>query len=184
VYQKKEGEIAFPKKGLMEKIVERAPSLPKQMGKAVETYGSCPAILSHIPNTKYPTKFMTFPVTPSNLRAENPDDHVFHRLKGRFKHFYLLPGWTLLPRMDMVEFASIKLQEIIRFYKLTKVALPVGLFQFDKEDREQEQKVLNMISKFVSDALYVLYPPKEDTETIISTSATSEITLEENEESS
>lgn len=181
VFQKKTGEIAFPKKGLMEKIVERAPSLPKQMGQAVEQYGHCPAILSHIPNTKYPTKFMTFPVTPAHLRVANPDEHVFHRLKGRFKEYSLLPGWMLLPRRDVVEFACIKLKEIMKFYKLDKVALPIGVFHFDPEDKHVEDRVLKTISTYISDGLYVLYPPTESKEDIISTGATSEVKFEENE---
>lgn len=181
VYQKKAGEVAYPRKGLMEKIVERAPTLPTQMGKAVEQYGHCPAILSHIPNTKYPTKFMTFPVTPSNLRVANPDEHVFHRLKGRFKPYSLLPGWMLLPRRDVVEFASIKLKEIMKFYKLDKVALPVGAFQFDEDDKAVEERVLKTITTYISDGLFILYPPKETQEDIISTGATSEVKFEENE---
>ena len=183
IYQKKNGTVAVMKGGLLEQIVARCPSLPAQMGKGVETYGNCPAILSHIPNTKHPTKFMTFPVSPSTLRAKEPDHHVFHRLKGRFKKYALLPGWCLLPRSDMVEFSSIKLKEIIRYYKLSKVALPFDLFTLGKEEVEKEQdRIMGIISRIVPEGLSLIHHPKENpTGTFRTSVATSEVYFEEGE---
>jgi len=156
LYQKKNGAVPVMKGGLFEKIVEKAPKLPHDIGKAIEKYGNCPAILHHIPGTKYPTKFATFPMSPTALRAENPDDHVFHRLRGRFKPFSLLPGWTLLPRSDMIEFSCIKLQSIMKYYKLSKVALPFEMFTFGEGDEKDAQRIGNIIESIITQGLSII----------------------------
>jgi len=179
VYQKKNGTSPVMGGGMLEEIVAKCPSLPTQIGGAVEKYGGCPAILSHIPNTPKPTKFATFPVTPSNLRAENPDDYVFNRLKGSFKKYSLLPGWAIAPRSDMVEFASIKLLEIIRYFKLDTVALPYELFTFDPEDKVHSDRVISIVESIVSEALYIVKRPKEAVQGTVQTTATSQVYYEE-----
>jgi len=180
-YQKKDGTSPVMSNSFMEEIVKRCPSLPKQIGKGVETYGNCPSILSHIPNTPGPTKFATFPVTPSNLRAENPDDYVYNRLVGKFKKKYcLLPGWSLLPRSDMVEFACIKLIEIIKYYSLNMVCLPLELFNFDPEDQKDKDRVLGIIGRIVTEGLFITSLPNESEQGTVQTSvATSQVYYEE-----
>jgi len=181
-YQKKGGEMPVMKGGLLEEIVSRCPSLPTQIGKAVEQYGNCPAILSHIPGTKHPTKFATFPISPTSLRAENPDDYIFHRLKGRFPKYKLLPGWTLLPRSDMLEFAAIKLAEIIKYYKLTMVALPFELFTLDPEDKKETERILGIIGRIVTEGLYIVHRPEESSQgTVRNNIVTSQVYYEEGE---
>lgn len=164
VYQKKNGTIPVMKGGFLEKIVSKAPNLPSDIGKSIEKYGNCPAVLHHIPGTRYPTKFITFPVSPTALRAENPDQHVFHRLKGRFKKFSLLPGWTLLPRVDMVEFSCIKLREIIKYHKLTKIAFPFEMLTFEKEDRHIFNHLGEIIEKVIPSGFFVLENKEEKIE--------------------
>lgn len=181
VYQKKDGTSPVMSGGMLEELVEKCPSLPSQIGKAVEQYGGCPAILSHIPNTPIPTKFATFPVTPSNLRAENPDDYVYNRLKGKFKKYSLLPGWALVPRSDMVEFSAIKLAEIIKYYKLETVALPYDLFTFDEEDQEHAERAINIIERVVTDALIIVKRPKENTQGTVQATASSQVYYEDEE---
>jgi hypothetical protein len=161
-YQKKDGTIPIPKDGFLSQLVEKYPNLPAEMGRGVEKYGNCPAILSAIPNTPLPTKFITLPVSPSNLRAENPDEYVFQRLQGKFKKLSLLPGWTLIPRSDMVEFACIKLREIMHYYKLTKVAIPFEMFTLDREDKDDYARIKNIIEKIVHDDLFMVMRPLED----------------------
>jgi len=179
-YQKKGGDSPVMCGSMLEEIVAKCPSLPSKIGKAVEQYGNCPAILNHIPGTKYPTKFMTFPVSPPALRAEDPDRYVYSRLKGKFKKFSLLPGWTLAPRSDMVEFSSIKMLEIIRYYKLSKVALPYELFTFDEGDKTHRERTIEIVSRIITDALFIVHRPKEKAEgTIIQSVTTSQKYMEE-----
>jgi len=181
VYQKKNGTSPVMGGGMLEEIVAKCPSLPEQIGKAVEVYGGCPSILSHIPNTPKPTKFATFPVTPSNLRAENPDDYVFNRLKGKFKKYSLIPGWAVAPRSDVVEFSAIKLLEIIRYYKLDVVALPYDMFNFDEEDKEHSDRVLHIIERIITESLLLVKRPKEAVQGTVQTTASSQVYFEEGE---
>ena len=162
VYQKKDGTTPVQKSGFFHDLVEKYSFLPASIGKSVEKYGNCPAILESIPNTKFPTKFGTFPVTPTSLRVENPDDVVYSRLKGKFKKYSLLPGWTLLPRSDMVEFSCIKLLEIMKYYKLSQVALPFEMFAFDREDESDYLRTASIIQKFIPDNLYLVFKPRQD----------------------
>lgn len=154
-YQKRDGTTPVMKNSLFEKIVEKCPSLTQRIGNGVEEFGNCPAILNHIPGTKYPTKFATFPVSPVNLRPKDPDQYVFHRLVGKFNKNSFVPGWALAPRSDMVEFSSIKLVEIMKYYKLHSVALPYELFTFGEDDKKHEERTLNIISRIVHEGLYL-----------------------------
>jgi hypothetical protein len=179
-YQKKDGSMPVPKNSFLSQLVEKYPNLPMELGKGVEEYGGCPAVLSSIPNTPMPTKFATFPIAPPNLRAEKPDNYVYNRLKGKFKDYYLLPGWTLLPRSDMVEFASIKLKEIMVYYKLTKVAIPFDMFNFDHEDREEYTRIKNIMSRIVSNDVFIVTKPSESAEgTVHGGMVQSSVTYEE-----
>jgi len=180
-YQKKTGEVPVPKEGLLSRLVEKYPNLPMDIGSTVEKYGNCPSIMKTIADMKTPTKFCTFPVSPTSLRVQNPDNYVFRRLIGRFKKPYsLLPGWTLVPRSDMVEFSAIKLAEIMRFYKLSNVAIPFELFTFDREDKDDYTRIKNIICKYIKEGLYLVSRPSESTQgTIISNIARSTVTFEE-----
>lgn len=179
-YQKKNGKSPIMGESLLDEVVKRCPSLPAQIGKGVEEFGNCPTILSHIPNTPSPTKFATFPVTPSNLRAEEPDKYVFNRLSGKFKKYSLLPGWAVCPRSDMVEFSCIKLVEIIKYYKLTSVALPYDMFTFEDADQKHADRVLGIIGRIVTESLYIVKTPTEAEEGTVQTSvASSQVYFEE-----
>ena len=160
-YQKKDGTAPTQKDSYLSKFVEMNPNLLSEIGKGVEEYGNCPAVLSHIEGTPFPTKFATFPVTPTGLRAENPDQYVFQRLQGKFKEYSLLPGWTLVPRSDMVEFSSIKLAEIIKYYKLTKIAIPFELFTLDREDRDDYNRIRNIMEKHLGNEVFIVTKPVE-----------------------
>lgn len=177
-YQKKDGTMPVPKEGFFSDLVKKHPNLPYEIGKGVEKYGNCPAILSAIPQTN--TKFATFPIAPTSLRAEDPDKYVFSRLKGKFKKTALLPGWTLLPRSDMVEFSCIKIQEIIRYYKLTKVAIPFEMFTLEKEDREDYTRIKTLMEKIVKDNIFMVIRPTESEQgTVHGGMVSSSVTYEE-----
>lgn len=149
LYQKKDkGEIVVPKEGLMRDIVTKWPELPKLFGSAIGKYGGCPSIVWSIPQTKYPTKIMSFPITPTSLRVETPEDVVIARLAKRFKAYTLLPGWLLRPRMDMIEFSCIKLAEIIRYYKLSDVALVVDTLGLGEGDEKYYEIVRDMFMRY------------------------------------
>jgi len=181
-YQKKDGSIPVQKKEktLFGEFVEAYPNLPTEMGEGVEKYGNCPKILNSIPNLKTTTKFCTFPTSPTSLRAKNPDNYVYHRLKGKFKPYSLLPGWSILPRCDMVEFAAIKLSEIIHYYKLTKVAIPFEMFTFDREDVDHYNTIKNILTKHVKDGLFMVSKPNEpDRGTVHNTAVQSSVTYED-----
>jgi len=178
-YQKKNGEVAVMPNSFLDELIKKAPTLRTEIGKAVERYGNCPAVLSAIPGSPIPTKFCTFPISPSNLRAEDPDDYVFHRLKGKFKKYSLLPGWTLLPRIDMVEFSAIKLREIIKYFRLTKIVLQYESFTLDKEDKMHYTKIQNIMQRYLQESFYVAHMPKENIEVKNQVTATSSVTFEE-----
>jgi len=161
-YQKKDGTIPIPKGSYFEQLVEKFPNLPAEMGEGVERFGGCPAMLSAVPNSPLPTKFITFPMSPSNLRAMHPDEHIYQRLQGKFKDLSLLPGWTLVPRSDMIEFAAIKLAEIMEYHKLTKVAIPFEMFMFDREDKDDYTRVKNIMSRIVNNDVHIVSKPSED----------------------
>ncbi len=161
-YQKKDGSVPpGPKDGILRELFEKYPNLSAEMGRGIEFYGNCPAILSHIEGTEFPTKFATFPVAPSNLRAENPTSHVFNRLHGRCKNNALLPGWMLVPRTDIVEFAAIKLAEIMKFQHLTKVAIVFEAFTFDREDKNDYNRIKEIISRHVPRNLFMVSKPHD-----------------------
>ena len=180
-YQKKRnGAVPVMSDSLLESFTKQYPSLPEEIGKTIEKFGGCPSIIDSVKtNTRTPTKFATFPIAPPNLRTVNPDEHVFNRLKGRFKPYYLLPGWTLLPRQDMLEFSCIKINEIIRWYKLTKVALPFEGFTFELEDKPCYERVCKMLKKFIIDGLYLIYPEQKTSSQEQITTVQSTVTMEE-----
>ena len=177
-YQKKNGEVAVMKGSFLEQLLEKAPSLKTEIAKAVENMGNCPSILSSIPGSPIPTKFCTFPVTPTSLRAEDPDKHVFNRLKGNFKKYKLLPGWMLLPRSDMVEFSAFKLSEIIRYYKLTKVIFQYEAFTFDAEDKEEYTRVRNIMAKYLKEGVFIARKPVGNIQGEQHVMTTSSVTME------
>ena len=178
-YQKKDGTIPAPTDGFLSQLAEKVPNLLADIGKQVEKLGNCPSIVSSIPNTG--TKFASFPVAPTSLRAENPDDYVYQRLKGEFKPFSLVPGWAIAPRSDMVEFAAIKLAEIIKYYKLTKVAIPFEMFTLDKEDQNDYTRIRNIMQAKLGDEVFVVSRPLESAEGNISSAVSSSVTYEEEE---
>jgi len=181
-YQKKDGTIPVQKKErtFFTQLVELYPNLPAEMGKGVEKYGNCPAILSYVPNIKNTTKFTTFPVSPTGMRAEHPDDYVYHRLRGSFKDYALLPGWALIPRSDMVEFAAIKLAEIIKYYKLTKVAIPFEMFTLDREDKDDYTRIKNIIAGHCGEGLYIVSKPSDPSGgTVTNATVQSSVTYED-----
>lgn len=179
-YQKKDGTIPAIKDGFLEKLSEKHPNILADIGKSVETYGNCPSMIKTVADSKLPTKFATFPTVPSGLRAEHPDDYVFSRLKGKFKNYSLLPGWAIMPRIDMVEFSSIKLAEIIKYYKLTKVAIPFEMFTFDREDKSWYDKIRNMMEKYLGAEVYMVSKPTEAAEgTVYSNTVSSSVSFEE-----
>jgi hypothetical protein len=151
VYQKKDGTAVVPKEGLMRDIVTKWPDLPKLIGNAVGKFGNCPSIVYSIPQTKYPTKIMSFPITPTSLRVEVPEDIVIARLAKRFKPYTLLPGWLLRPRFDMIEFSCIKLTEIIKYYKLSEVALVVDTLGLGEGDEGYYEIVRDLFLKYFGD---------------------------------
>ena len=181
VYQKKDGTVPVQKDSLLGKIVEKFPDLPTELGNGVERFGNCPAILSSVPNTPYPTKFITFPTSPSNLRAENPDNYVFKRLQGKFKKHALLPGWSIVPRSDMVEFSSIKLNEIIKFYKLTEVVIPFELFTFDRDDKSDYERVLSIIGKHIKSNIYISHETNQPSTGTEKVNVSSEVSMDDEE---
>lgn len=148
VYQKKDGTTVVPKEGLMRDIVTKWPDLPKLIGNAVAKYGNCPSIVYSIPQTKFPTKIMSFPITPTSLRVETPAEVVIARLAKRFKPYTLLPGWLLRPRLDMIEFSCIKLAEIIKYYKLSEVALLVDTLGLGEGDEKYWEVVRELFLKY------------------------------------
>lgn len=148
VYQKKDGTSVVPKEGMMRDIVTKWPDLPKLIGNAVGKYGNCPSIVYSIPQTSKPTKIMSFPITPTSLRVETPEDVVIARLAKRFKPYTLLPGWMLRPRMDMIEFSCIKLAEIIKYYKLTEVALVIDTLGLGEGDEKYYEIVRDMFMRY------------------------------------
>ena len=178
-YQKKDGTVAAPKEGFLQQLVEKCPSLLSEIGKGVEKYGNCPAMLSSIPNTPKPTKFITFPVAPSGFRAENPNDYVFQRLQGKFKEYALLPGWAIVPRSDMVEFSAIKLAEIIKYYKLKKVAVPFEMFTFDREDKDDYTRIRNIMEKYLGEEVFMVTQPQDGEVGTVQSAVTSTVTYEE-----
>jgi hypothetical protein len=147
-YQKKMGEIVVPKEGMMREFVNKFPELPKLFGNSVGKYGNCPGIVYSVPSTKSPTKIMSFPITPTSLRVEDPQTVVIARLAKRFKPFTLLPGWLLRPRLDMVEFSCIKLLEIIKYFKLKEVAVVMDTFGLGEGDEEYSANVKDMMVKY------------------------------------
>jgi hypothetical protein len=151
LYQKKIGEIVIPKEGMMRDIVTKFPDLPKLFGSAIGKYGGCPSIVFSVPKTTKPTKIMSFPITPTSLRVESPEDVVIARLAKRFKPFTLLPGWLLRPRMDMIEFSCIKLAEIIKYYKLTDVALVIDTLGLGEGDEKYYDIVRDMFLRYFGD---------------------------------
>lgn len=178
-YQKKNGEVAYMKEGFIHSLLEKAPTLAHEMAKAVEEMGNCPAILSSIPKSTLPTKFCTFPVSPTSIRAEEPDRYVFSRLKGRFKKNSLLPGWTLLPRSDMVEFSSYKLSELIRYFKLSKVVIQFEAFTLDEDDMKVFERIRKIMEKHLRENIYIAHKPKNDGVGVQSLTSGSTLTMEE-----
>ena len=149
LYQKKDkGEIVVPKEGLMREIVTCWPELPRLFGSSIAKFGGCPNIVYSIPNTKFPTKILSFPITPTSLRVETPEEVVISRLAKRFKSFTLLPGWLLRPRLDMIEFSCIKLAEIIKWYRLTEVALVVDTLGLGEGDEKYYDIVRDLFMRY------------------------------------
>lgn len=164
-YQKKSGEIVVPKEGLMRDFVTKFPDLPKCFGDSVATYGNSPYIAMTIKASRYPTKIMSFPTTPTSLRVKDPEQVVIARLAKRFKPYTLLPGWLLRPRIDMIEFSCYKLSEVIKWYKLTEVALAVDTMGLGEGDEKYWSVVRDMFLKFFGDLpltlCYLPDSPKE-----------------------
>jgi len=181
MYQKKDGGIPVPKDGILSKFVEKYPDLPQEIGKGVEKFGNCPSIVMTVPNTRFPTKFATFPVAPTSLRAEDPDNYVFQRLKGRFKPYTLLPGWTITPRSDVIEFSSFKLREIIKYYKLTKLVIPFEMFTFDREDKDDYTRVKTIMKKYLGSEVLIATHTRESSQGTITSSVSSSLTMDDDE---
>lgn len=190
-YQKKNGEIVVPKEGLMRDFVTKFPDLPLIIGKSIGTYGNCPHIAYSIKSSPKPTKIMSFPITPTSLRVEDPQTVVISRLAKRFKPYTLLPGWLLRPRIDMVEFSSIKVAEVIRYYKLTDVAIAIDTFGVGEGDEQYYETVKDMFMRYFDQLPVTLcYLPKaeqkkievaETTQTVVSSSYKEEEEIEESD---
>jgi len=166
-YQKKDGTIVIPKEGIMRDIVTKWPDLPLIFGKSIGKYGNCPNIVYSIPSSAKPTKIMSFPITPTSLRVEDPSVVVLSRLSKRFKPFTLLPGWLLRPRLDMVEFSSIKLAEVIRYFKLTDVAIVVETLGVGEGDEAYYELVKDMFVKYFDQLpISLCYIPKQEAKKI------------------
>lgn len=192
LYQKKDkGEIVIPKDGLMRDIVTKWPDLPKLFGTAIAKYGGCPSIVYPIPQTPLPTKIMSFPVTPTSLRVENPEGVVIARLAKRFKPYTLLPGWLLRPRLDMIEFSCIKLAEIVKYYKLSDTALIIDSLGLGEGDEKYYDVVRDILARYLQSLpISLCHLPKqqkenkivnvaEATQTIVSSSYKEDITEED-----
>lgn len=162
-YQKKIGTIVVSPTGFMHDLCEKYPELPILFGKSVGKYGNCPSIVYSVPGTRYPTKLLSFPVTPTSLRSEVADDIVIAKLKGRFKPQSLICGWMLKTRLDMLEFSAIKLIEIINFYKLSEVAIAVESFGLGEGDEDHYELCKRMLMKyFVRVPVTLCYSLKKD----------------------
>jgi hypothetical protein len=181
LYQKKVlGEIVVPKDGIVREFVNKWPDIPKCFGSSVGKYGGCPSIAYTIKESRFPTKILTFPVTPTSLRVENPEEIVVARFAKRFKHFSLLCGWMLRPRLDMIEYSSIKLAEIVKFYKLTSVAFPVESMGLGEGDEKYYDAVRDIFLKYFGNLPITLCyslkveskgeAVKENTQTIVGSS--------------
>lgn len=188
-YQKKNGESVVPKEGMMREFVNRIPELPLLIGKSVGVYGNCPSIVHTLKGTRYPTKLMSFPITPTSLRVENPEEAVISRLAKRFKPFTLLPGWLLRPRMDMIEFSSIKLIEIIKYYKLSEVAIVIETLGMGEGDEKYAEKVRDLFMRiFGSHPITLVYSiaskeeKKSDISEVVQTTTSSSYVEDTNEE--
>jgi len=180
-YQKKDGSYPAQKGSMLESFAQMCPTLLTDLGGGVERYGNCPAILGSIPNTPIPTKFITFPVAPTSLRAHNPNLYVYQRFQDKFKENSVLPGWVLLPRSDMVEFAAIKLKQIMKFYKLTKVAIPFEMFTLERNDREDYVRIQKIINQHITEGLYLVSKPMGDSKGVVHTNVQSSVTYEDEE---
>lgn len=166
-YQKKSGEIVVPKDGLMRDFVTKFPDLPMVFGDAVAIYGNCPYIAYTIRASRYPTKIMSFPITPTSLRVKEPEKIVIARLAKRFKPYTLLPGWLLRPRIDMVEFSCYKFAEVIKFYKLENVALAVDTLGLGDGDEKYYELVKDIFMKYLNHLpVSLCYLPKQEAKKI------------------
>jgi len=165
LYQKKnDGEIVTGKKGIMFDFCERFEGLNIKIGEGITKFGSVPYPCYTVDGSKIPTKICGFPMTPSNMRAEDPSTIVYNRFKNRFKPFSLLPGFFLAPRSDSLEFSCIKLKEVITYYKLTKVAIPFEGFAFGEGDDRHIDRVKKILYTHLDSNVYLTNPIKETIE--------------------
>jgi len=167
VYQKKaSGEIVTGKKGFIHDFAEKFENLPVKIGESITKLGSVPYPCYSIEGSSRPTKIAGFPITPSNLRAEDPDLVVYNRFAGRFKKFSLLAGFFIAPRSDVLEFSCIKLKEIVKYYKLNRVAIPFEGFAFEEGDEKHIDRVRNVLFKHLGDNVYLTNQIEEKIENV------------------
>jgi hypothetical protein len=185
-FLKKDGTICIDKnnkKSIVAQLFDKIPTLNTEMGDVVETYGCCPYIFHTIKGTQKPCKLATFPITPSaqSIKAENREKYVLpHLLKGMRGTQTLVPGWMLYPRSDIVEFACRKLEEIIKWYKLSNVVLPWDSFNIP-ENSDHEGRIKNILNKYLPNEVFLVTSQVEQQGERVGMSVTSTVEYEEGE---
>jgi hypothetical protein len=175
-FLKKDGTICIDRsrKTIVSELFEKIPTLNKEMGDVVETYGCCPYIFHTVKGTQKPCKLATFPITPSaqSIKIENREKYILpHLLNGRKQT--LVPGWMLYPRPDIVEFACRKLEEVIKWYKLSHVVLPWDAFNIP-ENSEHEGRIKNILNKYLPNEVFLVTSEPEVERSNVSVTSTVE----------
>ena len=79
----------------------------------------------------------------------------------------------------MVEFSAIKLAEIIQYYKLTKVAIPFEMLTLDREDRDDYNRIRNIMQKYLKEEVYMVSQPQDGEQGTVQSAVSSTVTYEE-----
>jgi len=161
-FQKRDtGELISGRRGFTFEFYNKFAGVSREIAIGYQRFGAIPYPCYTIQSTKYPTKICGFPITPPMIRHEDPDYIVYNRFVGKFKKNKMLPGCFIAPRSDVLEFSCIKLREVIKFYKLTSVAIPFEGFWLGEGDERHIDRVKKILFKFLGDDVYLTYQTQE-----------------------